>query len=73
MLGTTGTDRMKNTINSLLSDLRKGQRVTVIYDGSFEQERLQITGTVDNVDIYWKILQVNNVGIDFSEIHDIQI
>ena len=69
--GTTGTDPMKDNISKTLSQLRKGQKITVIYDGSLEQERKQITGTVANIDNYWEILQINNIGIDFSEIYAI--
>ena len=65
------TDYMKEQINNTLSELRKGQLVTVIYYGNMEQETLQITGTVMKVDAYWQILQVNKVAIDFSEIYEI--
>ena len=37
-----------------------------------EQEYLQLTGTVVNVDPYWKLLQVNHMGIDFDEIYLIE-
>lgn len=63
------TQQIKNT----LATLRKGQQVTVIYDGKFEHHRLHVTGKVVAVDHFWKTLQINKVGIDFSEIHDIQI
>lgn len=65
------TDYMKEQINEMLSELHKGQLVTVVYYGSLEQETLQITGTVMKVDAYWQTLQVNKVTIDFSEIYDI--
>ena len=62
---------MNDLILDTLSTLRRGQRVTVIYDGKFEHKRLRICGTVSNIDLFWKTLQINNVGIDFSEILDI--
>ena len=65
------TDYMKEQINNTLSELRKGQQVTVVYYGSMEQETLQITGTVMKVDPYWQTLQVNKLVIDFSEIYEI--
>lgn len=65
------TDYMKEQINKTLSELRKGQQITVVYYGSMEQEMLQITGTVMKVDTYWQTLLVNKVAIDFSEIYEI--
>ena len=62
---------MGETIRKTLSQLHRGQQVTVIYDGKLEDERLQITGTVVQIDSFWKTLQVNNIGIDFSEICEI--
>ena len=67
------TDYMKEQINITLSDLRKGQQVTVVYYGTMGQETLQITGTIMKVDPYWQTLQVNNVAIDFSEIYDVLV
>ena len=64
---------MSEKIRNALSQLHRGQRITVIYDGKLEHERLRVTGTVVNIDSFWKTLQVNNVGIDFSEIHDITV
>lgn len=64
---------MNDLISKTLASLHKGQQVTVIYDGRFEQERLHITGKVVTVDHFWKMLQINKISIDFSEIHDIQV
>ena len=64
---------MNPQINKTLSSLHRGQQVTVIYDGKFEHQRLRVTGKVVTVDHFWKTLQVNKVGIDFSEIHDIEV
>ena len=65
------TDEKKEQISNTLTDLRKGQQVTVVYYGSMEQETLQITGTVMKLDAYWQTLQVNKLVIDFSEIYEI--
>ena len=64
---------MNQQVQNALTNLRRGQQVTVIYDGKFEHQRLRVTGKVVTVDHFWKTLQINKVGIDFSEIHDIQI
>ena len=63
---------MNEQIKSTLAALNRGQQVTVVYDGKFEQKRLHVTGKVVNVDPFWKTLQINNIGIDFSEICDIE-
>ena len=65
------SEEMVTEINKTLSELRRGQQVTVVYYGSMEQEYLQLTGTVMKVDPYWKLLHVNHIGIDFSEIHQL--
>ena len=62
---------MNQQTENILATLHRGQQVTVIYDGRFEHKQMQICGTVSNVDVFWRILQVNNVGIDFSEIQEI--
>lgn len=64
---------MNQQVPNTLAELHRGQQVTVIYDGKFEKQRLRVTGTVVTVDHFWKTLQVNKVGIDFSEIHDIYV
>ena len=71
--GTTGTELMKDHIAQMISQLHKGQQVTVVFDCSFAEERLQVTGSVVSVDNYWKMLQVCNIAIDFSEICEIII
>ena len=65
------TDYAKEQINQALSQLRKGQQVTVVYYCSQDQETQQITGTVMKVDAHWKVLFVDQVDIDFSEIYEI--
>ena len=64
---------MNQQVKNTLAALRRGQQVTVGYDGKFEHQRLRVTGKVVTVDHFWKTLQINKVGIDFSDIHDIQI
>ena len=64
---------MNQQVKSTLAALHRGQQVTVIYDGKLERQRLRVTGKVVTVDHFWKTLQVNKVGIDFSEIHDIEV
>ena len=62
---------MKDRIAQMISQLHKGQQITVVFDCSFAEERLRVTGTVANIDTYWKVLQVKNMAIDFSEICEI--
>ena len=60
-------------LNQLLSELRKGNIVTVVYYCIYEQEYHQITGAVMSVDTYWSLLKIGNMAIDFSEIFEIEI
>lgn len=62
---------MNQQVQNTLTTLHRGQLVTVIYDGKFENKKLQVTGKVVHVDQFWSILQINNIGIDFSEILEI--
>ena len=55
-------------INASLMDLHKGQIITVVYYGIYEQAYLQLTGPVSKIDSYWSNLQVGNTVISFSEI-----
>lgn len=71
--GTTGTELMKDRIAQMISQLHKGQQVTVVFDCSFAEERLKVTGSVVSVDNFWKMLQISNIAIDFSEICEIII
>ena len=64
---------MNQQTENILATLHRGQQVTVIYDGRFEQQQLHITGNVVRIDNFWKTLQINQVGIDFSEIQEILI
>lgn len=60
-------------LNDILSQLRKGTMVTVVYYCIYDQEYHQITGAVIKVDTYWSSLQIGNISIDFSEISEIEI
>ena len=44
------SEEMMAETNKILSELQRGQCVTVVYYGSMEQEYLQLTGTVMKVD-----------------------
>ena len=58
-------------INKILTDLQKGQIITVVYYGSYEKDYLQITGPVAKVDPFWNSLQIGNTVLNFSEIYEI--
>lgn len=58
-------------INDTLLRLQKGQLITVVYYGVYEQAYLQLTGPVVKVDPYWHSIQIESVSIDFSEIYEL--
>lgn len=58
-------------IDKILNTLQKGQVVTVVYYGVYEQDYVQLTGPVMKVDPYWHTLQVGNTTIDFPEIDNL--
>ena len=58
-------------MNAKLLDLHKGQLITVVYYGDYEQRYLQLTGPVIKVDPYWHSIQIENITIDFSEIYEL--
>lgn len=58
-------------LNRKLCSLEKGQIVTIVYYGMYEQNYKQLTGPVEKIDAYWKSVQLGNVQIHFSEISDI--
>ena len=55
-------------INATLLCLHKGQIITVVYYGIYEQVYLQLTGPVTKVDSYWQNIQIGNTTIEFPEI-----
>ena len=59
-------------LNQLLCSLEKGASVTVVYYCKYQQEYHQITGTVSNIDTYWKTLYLGKLGIDFVELAEIR-
>ena len=65
------TDDAITEINDSLLELKKGQIMTVVYYGIYEQTYLQLTGAVTKVDPYWHSLQLGNVVLDFREIYKI--
>ena len=58
-------------INDALLSLQKGQLITIVYYGTYEQAYLQLTGPVVKVDPYWHSIQIESVTIDFSEIYEL--
>lgn len=58
-------------LNRKLCSLEKGQIVTIVYYGMYEQNYKQLTGPVEKIDAYWKSVQLGNVQIHFSEIAEI--
>lgn len=58
-------------LNRQLLSLEKGQLVTLVYYGAYEQQYLQVTGTVTRIDAYWGCIQVGQVTVDFGEIFEI--
>ena len=61
----------KEELNRILIELKKGQMITVVYYCSYEENYLQLTGTVAKVEAYWHLLQIDNICIDFSDIYNI--
>ena len=58
-------------INEKLLCLQKGQIITIVYYGEYEQVYLQLTGPVFRVDTYWHSIQIERTTIDFSEIYEL--
>ena len=58
-------------INKTLMELQKGQIITVVYYGDYEQNYLQLTGPVTKVDPYWSSLQIGRTVLNFPEIYQI--
>lgn len=58
-------------INKTLMELQRGQIITVVYYGLYEQNYLQLTGPVAKVDPYWSSLQIGNTVLNFPEIYQI--
>ena len=58
-------------INKTLMGLHKGQIITVVYYGIYEQNYLQLTGPVTKVDPNWNNLQIGNTILNFPEVYQI--
>ena len=60
-------------INDTLVSLSKGEIITIVYYGMYEQAYKQLTGPVTRIDSYWNCIQLGGISIDFSEIYDILV
>lgn len=60
-------------INQQLLLINKGDFVSVTYYCQHGKQYRQITGRIDKVDKYWKILQIGEVSIAFEAIFSISI
>ena len=60
-------------INDTLVSLSKGEIITIVYYGMYEQAYKQLTGPVTRIDSYWNSIQLGGISIDFSEIYDILV
>ena len=58
-------------INKTLLELQKGQIITVVYYGIYEQNYLQLTGPVTKIDPYWNSLQIGTTVLNFMEIYQL--
>lgn len=65
------SDTSVEELNLKITNLKKGQVITVVYYGIYEEQYLQLTGPVTKVDPYWHSLQVGNTMIDFGEIYEV--
>jgi len=60
-------------INKTLMELQRGQIITVVYYGTYEQNYLQLTGVVSKIDSIWSNLQIGRTLLNFHEIYQISI
>lgn len=65
------SDTSVEELNQTISSLKKGQVITVVYYGIYEEQYLQLTGPVTKVDPYWHTLQIGNTMIEFGDIYEI--
>lgn len=65
------SDTSVEELNLIITNLKKGQVITVVYYGIYEEQYLQLTGPVTKVDPYWHSLQVGNAVISFDEIYEV--
>lgn len=57
-----------NEINNQLLSLENGQLVSVTYYDDFEKDSLQLSGTIQKIEPYWKYVQINSTIIYFTKI-----
>lgn len=60
-------------INKTLMGLQKGQIITVVYYGDYEQNYLQLTGPIIKIDPYWRSVDVGSISLNFADIYHIAI
>ena len=60
-------------LNRTLCTLKPGTIVTVVYYCRYREAYCQITGSVKKVDMFWKILQIGSVCIDFDDTAEITL
>lgn len=60
-------------LNRTLTALEPGQTVTVVYYCAYECAHIQLTGPVTRLDRYWRVLYVDDRGIDFNEIVELMV
>ena len=58
-------------INQQLSLINKGDFISVTYHCQYGKQYRQISGRIDKVDEYWKVLQIGEISIAFEEIFSI--
>lgn len=58
-------------INQQLSLINKGDVVSITYYCQYGKQYRLIVGQVSKIDCYWKMIQVDTVGISFDEILEI--
>lgn len=58
-------------INRIIYALEQGTLITVVYFCPYQESYCQITGTVNKIDAFWKLLQIDGICIDFCDIADV--
>lgn len=60
-------------INKTLLALKKGQIITVVYYGDYEQNYIQLTGSIARIDPDFCILQIGSNVLHFPEVYKLEI
>ena len=58
-------------LNQILTSLRKGQIITIVYYCEYGQEYRQLTGPLEKVDLFWDTIQIGCTCISFNELFEI--